>query len=87
MCNPSCGIPARRDDRSWLNGPPDAVEEIVFDEYDLPGCFRTEAELLVTVRTNESVATDGFSGAERRLRCPSDRSESAGGSDPAAACP
>jgi len=34
------------DDPSWLNGPPHAVGEPVFDEYDLPGCFPTEAELL-----------------------------------------
>ena len=33
------------DDASWLNGPPYAVAELVFDEYDLPVCFRTEAEL------------------------------------------
>jgi hypothetical protein len=29
-----------------LNGPPYAVAEVVFDEYDLPACFRTKAELL-----------------------------------------
>ena len=34
------------DDPSWLNGPPYAVEEVVFDENELPGCFRIEAELL-----------------------------------------
>ena len=34
------------DDTSWLNGPPYAVEEVVFDENELLGCFRTEAELL-----------------------------------------
>ena len=34
------------DDPSWLNGPPYAVEEAVFDENELLGCFRTEAELL-----------------------------------------
>jgi hypothetical protein len=34
------------DDPSWLNGPPYAVEEIVFDENELLACFRTEAELL-----------------------------------------
>ena len=34
------------DDRSWLNGPPYAVEEVVFDENERWGCFRTEAELL-----------------------------------------
>ena len=34
------------DDPSWLNGPPDAVEELVFDENELVGCFRSEAELL-----------------------------------------
>ena len=34
------------DDPSWLNGPPYAVDEVVFDENELLGCFRTEAELL-----------------------------------------
>jgi hypothetical protein len=34
------------DDASWLNGPPYAVEEVVFDENELLSCFRTEAELL-----------------------------------------
>ena len=34
------------DDASWLNGPPYPVEEVVFDENELLGCFRTEAELL-----------------------------------------
>ena len=34
------------DDSSWLNGPPYAVEEVVFDENELLGCFRTEAELM-----------------------------------------
>ena len=33
------------DDPSWLNGPPYAVEEVVFDENELVGCFRSEAEL------------------------------------------
>ena len=33
-------------DPSWLNGPPYAVVEVVFDENELLGCFRTEAELL-----------------------------------------
>ena len=33
------------DDPCWLNGPPYAVEELVFDENELLGCFRTEAEL------------------------------------------
>ena len=26
------------DDLSWFNGPPYAVAEYVFDEYDQPGC-------------------------------------------------
>jgi len=34
------------DDPTWLNGPPYAVEELVFDENEMLGCFRTEAELL-----------------------------------------
>jgi hypothetical protein len=38
------------DDPSWLNGPPYAVEEVVFDENELLGCFRTEAELLADGR-------------------------------------
>jgi len=35
------------DDPRWLNGPPYAVVELVFDEDDLPGCYRTEEELRV----------------------------------------
>jgi hypothetical protein len=34
------------DDPDWLNGPPYAVEELVFDENDLVTCFRSEAEPL-----------------------------------------
>jgi hypothetical protein len=34
------------DDASWFNGPPYAVEEVVFDENELVVCFRSEAELL-----------------------------------------
>jgi hypothetical protein len=34
------------DEPSWLNGPPYAVEEAVFDENELLGCFRTEADLM-----------------------------------------
>ena len=34
------------DDPRWLNGPPYAVQEVVFDENKLLSCFRTEAELL-----------------------------------------
>ncbi|MPZ21588.1 MAG: hypothetical protein GEV06_27405 [Luteitalea sp.] len=34
------------DDSSWLNGPPYAVEEIVFDEDAQAVCFRTKAEML-----------------------------------------
>jgi len=33
------------DDPSWLNGPPYAVAEVVFDENELVGCYRSEAEL------------------------------------------
>jgi hypothetical protein len=28
------------DDPSWYNGPPYAVAEVVFDEYDIEGCTR-----------------------------------------------
>lgn len=27
----------------WYSGPPYSVEEIVFDENDFPGCYRTAA--------------------------------------------
>lgn len=33
------------DDPSWLNGPPYAVVEVVFDENDMGDCYRTEADL------------------------------------------
>ena len=29
-------------DSSWLNGPPYAIAETVFDEYDVEGCFPLE---------------------------------------------
>lgn len=28
----------QHDDSSWLNGPPYAIAETVFDEYDIEGC-------------------------------------------------
>ncbi len=34
------------DDPRWLNGPPYAVAELVFDEYDFGACFQTEAEVM-----------------------------------------
>jgi hypothetical protein len=37
---------------SWLNGPPYAVEEVVLDENELLGCFRTEAERLADGEDN-----------------------------------
>lgn len=33
-------------DTSWYNGPPYPVAEMVFDEYDLPGCHRSEEEAI-----------------------------------------
>ena len=27
-----------REDKTWFDGPPYAVKEIVFDEYDMQGC-------------------------------------------------
>jgi hypothetical protein len=32
------------DDPTWYSGPPYAVAECVFDEYDQEGCFHTEQE-------------------------------------------
>ena len=31
-------------DESWYNGPPYAVAEEVFDEYDFEGCVKTYAQ-------------------------------------------
>lgn len=31
-------------DASWYNGPPYAVAEVVFDEYEIPSCYRAEEE-------------------------------------------
>ncbi len=31
-------------DPSWLNGPPYAIAEQAFDEYDFEGCYQTEAD-------------------------------------------
>ena len=47
------GAPGREvrsitDDPSWHTGPPYAVEECVFDEYDMPGCS-TSAEVEASV--------------------------------------
>lgn len=33
------------DDPSWLTGPPFAIVENVFDEYDLPSCSLTKDEV------------------------------------------
>jgi hypothetical protein len=55
------------DDASWLNGPPYAVEEVVFDENELLGCFRTEPNCWVTASTNESVMTTVSVAQGKRL--------------------
>ncbi len=34
-----------KDDQSWYNGPPYALLETVFDEYDLPGCCAYDNQL------------------------------------------
>ncbi|MHB8535666.1 MAG: hypothetical protein ACYDBW_09500 [Sulfuricaulis sp.] len=34
------------DDPSWLNGPPYAVTETVFDEDDIETCYPTRVEML-----------------------------------------
>lgn len=33
-------------DANWYNGPPYPVAEVVFDEYDLPGCHCSEEEAI-----------------------------------------
>jgi hypothetical protein len=46
------------DDPSWLNGPPYAVAELVFDEYDVPGCYRSEADLRGASEGNDPAVPD-----------------------------
>lgn len=36
-------------DPSWFKGPPYAVGESVFDEYDLEGCYPSEVALLADI--------------------------------------
>lgn len=42
--------------QSWYNGPPYVVSEVVFDEYDLPNCYRSEDE---ADTSGLPIATDG----------------------------
>lgn len=35
-----------KEDKSWYNGPPYAVAESVFDEYDMEGCSLDQEEFL-----------------------------------------
>lgn len=41
---PSREIRSITDDPKWLIGPPYAVDESVFDEYDMPACSLTAEE-------------------------------------------
>ena len=43
------------DDPSWLDGPPYAVEEVVFDENDLAGCFLSADQAVHGKRMKESM--------------------------------
>ena len=41
-------------DPSWYSGPPYAVAEIVFDEYDLEGCYRTEVAMQEDLKPSDA---------------------------------
>jgi len=44
---PKREVRSMTDDATWFNGPPYAVPETVFDEYDMPGCsLEREAQVL-----------------------------------------
>lgn len=50
-----------RGDPSWYAGPPYAVQEIVFDEYDLEDCYLTEEQAIEkAVIEAETSAHPGF---------------------------
>lgn len=44
------------EDPSWFEGPPYAVEEVVFDEDDQVVCFATEASMLANREDNGSAS-------------------------------
>ena len=54
-------------DPTWLDGPPYALSEDVFDEHDFPGCYRTEAEL-ADARSREAPAGMAPEAVQRRGR-------------------
>ena len=43
-------IRLNQDDQSWYAGPPFAVPEVVFDEYDLEGCSLDPGDFETTPR-------------------------------------
>lgn len=47
------GIKLDKSDTGWYNGPPYAVAEAVFDEYDMQGCWQTQGEYDAAHGTNE----------------------------------
>lgn len=60
--------------QSWYPGPPYAVVEEVFDEYDLPGCRRVRPALkrkggiVVVARTGAKVDAAAAVAAERKAQ-------------------
>lgn len=49
------------DDPSWFNGPPYAVQEMVFDEYDFDGCYNDMPSMIMDrVSDIEESAHPGF---------------------------
>ncbi len=59
----------RDDDPSWYNGPPYAVAEVVFDEYDMEGCTSApdpEDAVLLTTPDASVEAWDSPEGEARR---------------------
>ena len=49
-------------DASWFNGPPYAVVEHSFDEYDLPGLYRDEKEAIQESIDRSKDIHPGYSG-------------------------
>lgn len=52
-------------DVSWFNGPPYAVNEVVFDEYDIDSCYLNEIEMIKNaVDEYDSSVHPGFSSKD-----------------------
>jgi hypothetical protein len=56
------------DDPAWYNGPPYAIVESVFDEFDIEGCERAPRRRTYDATGRSEITTVPIRRAERRMR-------------------